>query len=389
VSAKLHDLLILFSKNLLQTGPPDMGYTNQKEHLIESSTDRQSLTINQIPAIQDLFIIESTLGKGTFGQVYLASLKACPGQSFALKYIFSKSSPQRVENEIKCLSLLKDCDNIIHLESFVHYHSHIVLVMPFIEHDQFKLYAQTMVLNEVQGYMKALFSCIASVHSLGIIHRDIKPSNCLYNCKKRHLTLIDFGLAYIKSDDTQLSDNGCLKRHACKCDHDTAEVCRTCLHRLPQLSPRSGTPGFKAPEILLKYFNQTSAVDVWSAGIIYLCLLSGKYPFFKVSNDNIALAQLITLFGSEQCISTAKVLHKDLTCSKFCPPHNLSVVCETLRTQSHVLTEEERNSNESSHRSTVKFASTVAYDLLEKCLDLNPFTRITAAEALQHSFLNS
>ena len=37
----------------------------------------------------------------------------------------------------------------------------------------------------------------------------------------------------------------------------------------------------------------------------------------------------------------------------------------------------------------MNFATPSAYNLLEKCLDLNPFTRITASQALQHPFLSN
>ena len=40
-------------------------------------------------------------------------------------------------------------------------------------------------------------------------------------------------------------------------------------------------------------------MDVWSAGIIFLCILSGRYPFFKAVDDNMAIMQLISLFGVE------------------------------------------------------------------------------------------
>ena len=40
-----------------------------------------------------------------------------------------------------------------------------------------------------------------------------------------------------------------------------------------------------------------------------------------------------------------------------------------------------------SNRDIPSFSPAVAYGLLEKCLDLNPFTRITASQALQHPFL--
>ena len=41
------------------------------------------------------------------------------------------------------------------------------------------------------------------------------------------------------------------------------------------------------------------AVDIWSVGVIFLSLLSGRYPFFKSIDDNMAIMQLISLFGVE------------------------------------------------------------------------------------------
>ena len=61
--------------------------------------------IDQIPSIQDSFIIKYRLGKGTFGEVYLASLKKKPACLYALKHILPISTPHRIENEIKCKRL--------------------------------------------------------------------------------------------------------------------------------------------------------------------------------------------------------------------------------------------------------------------------------------------
>lgn len=41
------------------------------------------------------------------------------------------------------------------------------------------------------------------------------------------------------------------------------------------------------------------AVDIWSVGVILLSILSGRYPFFKCVDDNMAIMQLISLFGVE------------------------------------------------------------------------------------------
>jgi cell division control protein 7 len=72
------------------------------------------------------------------------------------------------------------------------------------------------------------------------------------------------------------------------------------------VAPRAGTPGFRPPEVLLKYPHQTTAVDMWSAGVILLCLLSKRYPFFKAHDDMSAMAQIVGLFGSSECQKAAK-----------------------------------------------------------------------------------
>ena len=379
------------------------------------SCHRKSVLIDQIPAIQGSFVIKRRLGKGAFGEVFLASLKKNPDCLYALKYIFPISTTNRIKNEIKCLSLLKGCDNVVSLETFIHYENHVVLIMPFIEHDKFNEYVSKINLCEVRDYMKSLFVSLASIHEIGIIHRDIKPSNCLYNCSKREFKLIDFGLAEIRSKLEMTSKNyGVPNLNQCKnnsrrygeCKHTLAEVCSICLCRPTQKTPRNGTPGFRAPEILLKYPNQTAAIDVWSAGVIFLCFLSGKYPFFKASNDLFALIETITLFGSERCINVAKLLHKEITCFPSCHPQNLTKICKHLRSILHKVDSNKLHAksqnctvifeptsetsyppSESTCRDTSQsFASAVAYDLLERCLDVNPFTRITSSQAIQHPF---
>jgi len=45
---------------------------------------------------------------------------------------------------------------------------------------------------------------------------------------------------------------------------------------------------------------------VWSAGVILLSLLSGRYPFFKANDDLIALTQIMSIRGSRETIQAAK-----------------------------------------------------------------------------------
>lgn len=190
------------------------------------------------------------------------------------------------------------------------------------------------------------------------------------------------------------------------CNHGPLEICDICYSRRNQHTPRAGTSGFRAPEVLLRYQYQTTAVDVWSAGVIFLSLLSGKYPFFKSKDDMTAMIQISLLLGSKHCKEAARHMGKELHILPYHHAQNLCEVCSHLKhaskhpesvnkayqkdsnctcNDSHVLSQ----SNIHPSKGTWTTAPLAAYDLLQKCLELNPSLRITAAEALNHPFLQS
>jgi len=98
-----------------------------------------------------------------------------------------------------------------------------------------------------------------------------------------------------------------------------ATICSICSVRPNQNANRAGTPGFRSPEVLLKSPEQNTAVDIWSAGVIFLSVLSGRYPFFKVSSDQSALAQIIAIFGIERVEKTAFRLGKKIGLQRAMP----------------------------------------------------------------------
>lgn len=159
----------------------------------------------------------------------------------------------------------------------------------------------------------------------------------------------------------------------CSC-RGRAKICQVCAGRQDSNAPKSGTPGFKAPEVLLRHNNQTTAVDMWSAGCIFACLLSGHSPFFRDVDDNTSLAEIITLLGSQRVCSAAKAIGIKLIVAPEKKEIDLKQLCKVIRS--------------SPGKNPIEFPDTL-YDLLIKMLDPNPKTRITASEALKHPCLQT
>ncbi|KAH8355377.1 hypothetical protein KR084_000080 [Drosophila pseudotakahashii] len=193
-------------------------------------------------------------------------------------------------------------------------------------------------------------------------------------------------------------------------------VCLNCLMKKEVHASRAGTPGYRPPEVLLKYPDQTTAVDVWAAGVIFLSIMSSVYPFFKAPNDFIALAEIVTIFGDQAIRKTALALERMITLSQRSRPLNLRKLCLRFRHRSVFSDAKLLKSHESvdgrcevcrncdqyffnclcddseyltEPLDAYECFPASAYDLLHRLLEINPHKRITADEALQHPFFTA
>ncbi|XP_033007506.1 cell division cycle 7-related protein kinase isoform X3 [Lacerta agilis] len=486
-----------------------MKYDHSKK-LSGASTDIEQL-YQAVPQLANVFRIKGKIGEGTFSSVYLAiaQLRGGHEEKVALKHLIPTSHPVRIAAELQCLITAGGQDNVMGVRYCFRKNDHVVIVMPYLEHESFLDILNSLSFEEVRDYMFNLFKALKRIHYFGIVHRDVKPSNFLYNRQMKRYALVDFGLAQgtpdtkiellkviqseaqqegleslhvqrsvfgernfnvrssasqdnstvklikqprvtdiaarkllAKKKTTSAVTNGLVKKAASSCPTNVTcdcyakdRVCSVCLSRRQQVAPRAGTPGFRAPEVLTKFPNQTTAIDMWSAGIIFLSLLSGRYPFYKASDDLTALAQIMTIRGSRETIQAAKTFGKSILCSKDIPAQDLRTLCERLRgsktsfdvltgdgqinlSQEPALQAEIFNISEPALQTSKKHLQyqkpscherdglvirtsekpanlgwdkvpDEAYDLLDKLLDLNPATRITAKDALLHPFFKN
>ncbi|KAJ1971991.1 Cell division control protein 7, partial [Dimargaris verticillata] len=135
---------------------------------------------------------------------------------------------------------------------------------------------------------------------------------------------------------------------------------------------RAGTRGFRAPEVLLKVVDQTPAIDIWSVGVIMLSILTHRFPFFNSADDQEALLEMGVLFGKSALTRVASL-------------HDRSFFTNVPTVRENAIPFERlvKVYNEQGLTNT----SPEMFDLLRRCLALNPAERITASEALVHPFL--
>lgn len=201
-----------------------------------------------------------------------------------------------------------------------------------------------------------------------------------------------------KESSKKVKECGCFKKPT---------VCKVCLGRDPEEAPRGGTPGFRAPEVLLKHKHQTTAIDMWSAGVILLSILSKKHPFFRADDDITALAEIAFLVGTKEMKEAAASFGKIVTMNlpestesvsemrkQLNPARFLQAMCLLIQQEQPCFIHLNAKENEprvrcqTCHTLSKTFPES-AFDLVNRLLDPNPHTRIMASEALHHPFITN
>ena len=214
------------------------------------------------------FDIEKELGSGAMGTVFRAKWHRDDGRVFtvalkmvALGLVGNEGAMARFEREANILKQLKH-PHIVKLHATGNYRKTPFIAMEFVDGEPLdRLLARKGRLSweEVVTYGKQLCEALQYAHEKGIIHRDLKPSNLMIT-REGVLKLTDFGIA----KDTDVT-------------------------ALTAQNSTIGTAAYMSPEQCKGDKNLTNKSDLYSLGIVFYELITGKKPFYAETTVDMFL----------------------------------------------------------------------------------------------------
>ena len=310
--------------------------------------------------------VMAMIGKGTFSRVFQC-LDLKLDRLVSIKVIRNdKDCFDAGLGELRVLSLLSKQDPHARLPrlclyDYFYYREHLYIVTELLEDSLFDFYkhigaAEPMGLrsyfttSSIAKIAQQILATLQVLHSLGLTHSDIKPENvCFSSLASCEVKLIDFG--------------------SCMLEYDTT-------------SSYVQSRWYRAPEVMLG-IRWDAKIDMWSLGCL-LCELTIGHPLFLGDSIAEVLSAQQAVLGPhpEHLLNSA---HPSIFASLFTSatdatlysvdPSGKPAGCYALRPRSTSL------------RDVLGMHDDDFYDLMEGLLAYDPSDRLSAEEAINHTFI--
>lgn len=217
--------------------------------------------------LNERYLIKEMIGGGGMADVYLARdmilERDVAIKVLRLEFANDQEFIARFDREAQAATSLSH-PNIVSIYDVGEEDHILYMVMEYVDGMTLKEYIQRfgpIEVVEAIDIMKQITAAIAHAHENAIVHRDIKPQNIMINSYGQ-IKVTDFGIAVALSATALTQTN-------------------TILGSVHYLSPEQARGGLA-----------TKKSDIYSLGIVFYELLTGKLPFSGQSPVAIALKHL-------------------------------------------------------------------------------------------------
>jgi renal tumor antigen len=287
--------------------------------------------------------------------------------------------------EIQALRRLGKSANIVHMIEVLYDEpsGRLALVFELMErnvYDLLKHRREYLATSRVRNYIYQLLKALDLMHRRGIMHRDIKPENIL-----------------VSGDVLKLADFG---------------SCAGVSRSRPQRTPYIATRWYRAPEMLLTDGFYTEKVDCWAVGCVFFEMVS-CFPLFPGTGHLDMINRIHAFLGTPTASVLANIrrnsstqvrngrqvgpqVHGPTPAFRSCVPTGMHgptscIVWANLTPfslQADSVPFDFAESPGTGFASLIPHVPEVAIDLMTRLLAYNPDERISAKDALMHTYFH-
>lgn len=278
------------------------------------------------------------VGMGTFSFIYRQN-------DIVIKKLRPESPSDTIEHECRMLKLVRGHINVVEMiDNDNDWYS-----MEYVDSNLEKVKIKGSPISkagQIKGYLIQILKGIDYCHKRGIIHRDLKPQNILLS-NLCIVKIADFGMAAKVNSRSVKVRNG---------------------------KQIYATSWYRAPELLLYFYDYNVAIDIWSIGCIFAELLFGGNALFVSDANNEAL-QLTTIWNIRGT--------PDL--NTYTNPSERKRVQGSLPHRNPLSSFRQYLTKPMNQNANADLFTPSAIDLLEFALQPNPVLRATAEQLLLES----
>ncbi|KAF9961818.1 serine/threonine protein kinase [Mortierella alpina] len=204
------------------------------------------------------------IGSGAGGTVRLIRRES-DKKTYAIKQFRKRKPTEKERDYVKkvtseyCLGSTFHHPNIIETLDIIQEADNFYEVMEFAKYELFSsVMSGAMGRDEIACCFKGVCDGVAYLHEMGVAHRDLKLDNCVMN-EKGIVKIIDFGCSMVYQLPFE--------------------------KQIQMARGVSGSDPYIAPEVLTTDEHDPRLADVWSLGIIFVCMTLRRFPWKMAKNE--------------------------------------------------------------------------------------------------------